>query len=902
MITMSERPLTLEESEKRILELEKTVSELKRTEEELSQIFSMSLDMICIADIETATFLKVNPAFTETLGFPEDALLGKSFFDFLHPDDITPTRSVVEDKLRAGKKLINFENRHLCQDGSYRWLSWTSHPVPEQGKAYTIARDITELKKASHELNESEKRYRRVVENANESIIVTQEGMLKFVNNKTYEMSGYAREELMSKPFIEFVHPDDHSMVMQHHIKRLKGEETCEKYVLRFVAKDGNIKWIENNGVVITWEGRPATLNFITDITDRKRAEEALRESEERFRQVYNHMSIGVAKVSLEFKIEAANPAYCKMLGYSEKELIGKHLREITHPDFLEKNILKQSRLAAGEIDHFRMEKRFIHKNSKIVHGILDASLVRDYNGRPLYFLGSVADISDRKRAEEALRESEEKYRSMMDSMKDAAYICSPELLIEYMNPRMISTVGRDATGDCCYKAIYGFDEKCSWCVLDNVLQGEHIDYELENPKDNRFYSVTNSPIHHSRGTISKLTIFRDVTDSKSIEAQLHQARKMESIGTIAGGIAHDFNNILYMITGNAELAMEDIPAWNPAHENLKEIKSAGLRAAGVVKQLLNFSHQTDQELKPIDAVIVIKDALKLLRSTIPASIEIQQKFPEKEVIILGDPTKINQLMMNLCINASQAMEEAGGILDILVEMISLNERKNDLYSDPAPGDWLKITVRDSGPGIRSDIIDRIFDPYFTTKDVGKGSGMGLAVVHGIVKNHHGTILAHTEPGQGMTFTIFLPVLTKRPAMETKASDFIPRGTGERVLFVDDEASITGMIEKMLERLRYRVQTTTSPLDALEMFRSKPDFFDLVLTDMTMPKMTGVELSKKLKEIKPDIPVVICTGHNALIDEEKAKSISVEDYVMKPILMRDIAKVIRKVLDKTTDS
>ncbi len=541
------------------------------------------------------------------------------------------------------------------------------------------------------------------------------------------------------------------------------------------MAKDGNVKWVENNGVIIGWEGKPATLNFITDITERKQAEEALQESEA-------------------------------------------------------------------------------------------------------------------------------KYRSMMESMKDPAYICSSDLVIEYMNPRMVSRVGRDATGDYCYKAIYNSDEKCSWCVFDNILQGEHIDYELADPRDNRYYSVTNSPIYHSDGTISKLTIFRDITDNKSIEAQLHQARKMESIGTMAGGIAHDFNNILYMITGNAELAMEDIPAWNPAHENLKEIKSAGLRAAGIVKQILTFSRQTAQELKPIGAVMVIKDALKFMRSTIPATIEIQQNFPDKEVTILGDPTQINQVMMNLCINASQAMEETGGVLDILVETITLNEKANDSYSDLTTGNWLKITVNDTGPGIRSDIIDRIFDPYFTTKDVGKGSGMGLAVAHGIVKNHHGTISVESELGKGTTFTIFFPVATERPAKDVKASDVIPRGAGERVLFVDDEASITNMTGKMLERLGYKVQTATSPVDALELFRAKPDAFDLVLTDMTMPKMTGVRLSEKLKEIRPDIPVVICTGHSALIDEEKAKSLGIDGYVMKPIVIRDIAIAIRKVLDEAKGS
>ena len=641
------------------------------------------------------------------------------------------------------------------------------------------------------------------------------------------------------------------------------------------------------------------TAELQKEIAEHKLTVQALKESEERFRQIYNHMSTGVAKVSLEFKIEAANPAYCKMFGYHEQELFGKHLSDITHPDSLEKNLLKQSQLAAGEIDHFRMEKSFIHKNGNIVHGMLDASLVCDYNGRPLYFLGSVSDITDRKRAEEALRESEEQYRSMMDSMKDAVYICSPAFLIEYMNPRMISTVGRDATGECCYKAIYDHDEKCSWCVIDNILQGEHIDYELVNPKDDRFYCITNSPVHHSCGIVSQLTILHDITDSKCIEAQLSQARKMESIGTIAGGIAHDFNNILYMITGNAELAMEDVPAWNPVYKNLEEIKSAALRAAGVVKQLLKFSNQIDYKFKPINAVTVIKDALKFMRSTIPDSIEIQNNCSDKEVKILGDPTQIHQVIMNLCINAFQAMEKTGGVLDVFVETITLNKTRNGRYSaDLTPGDWLKITVRDSGPGIRPDIIDRIFDPYFTTKDVGKGSGMGLAVIHGIVKNHNGTISVKSEPGKDTRFTIFFPMLTEKPEVEIKSSDDIPQGTGERILFVDDEAPITAMSGKMLERLGYKVKTKTSPVDALDLFLSKPDHFDLVLTDMTMPQMTGVKLSKKLKAIRPDIPVVICTGHSSLVNEEKAKLIGIDGYVKKPVVMKNIATILREILDK----
>ena len=638
-------------------------------------------------------------------------------------------------------------------------------------------------------------------------------------------------------------------------------------------------------------------VHTISNITERMQVEKSLRESKERFRQIYEHQTVGVAKISLESKIERANNAYCSMIGYQEEELIGKHLSEITHPEILEENLQKQSELNNGERDHYRLEKLFIHKNGEIIHGILNASLVRNSEGKPLYALGCVMDITERKKMEQALYESEEKYRSMMESMKNESYICSPKLRIEYMNPAMIKRVGRDATGENCYKAIYDRDRKCAWCTFDQIEKKKYVEYEIAAPRDNRYYSVSNSPLSHIDGTVSKLTIFHDITEMKNMEENLRQAQKMESIGTLTGGIAHDFNNILGIILGNTELAIEDVPEWSPAHSNLEEIKTASLRAKNIVRQLLSFSRKVEQKMHPIEIARVIKDALKFLRSTIPTTIDVKQDIKVTDETIFADPTQINQIMMNICINASHAMEETGGTFKVSVEKVILDDNSAKEYPKLSSGEHIKIRISDTGPGINPDIIDRIFDPYFTTKEVGKGSGMGLSVVHGIVKNHNGAITVDSNPGKGTTFNILFPKANEK-SKGGKKSTKAPLCGNETILFVDDEISIVKMIKKMLERLGYMVETKMNPVEALDLFKSKPDRFDLVITDMTMPKMTGVKLSEKLMGIRTDIPVIICTGHSAIVDEEKAKKLGLAAYIMKPINMLELSQTIRKVLDK----
>jgi nitrogen-specific signal transduction histidine kinase/ActR/RegA family two-component response regulator len=401
------------------------------------------------------------------------------------------------------------------------------------------------------------------------------------------------------------------------------------------------------------------------------------------------------------------------------------------------------------------------------------------------------------------------------------------------------------------------------------------------------------------RGVTRNTTEKRKAEEERAaLQEQLRQAQKMEAIGTLAGGIAHDFNNILAGILGYAELASLDIPEGSEAKYNLQQSIKSTYRAKDLVQQILAFSRQSKQERKPLDIRPIIKEALKMLRASLPSTIEIRQNIEADWGAIEADPTQIHQVLMNLCTNAAHAMSENGGVLEVSLTKFDMDAGTSGVNSEIEPGPYLKLRVSDTGSGMPPEILSRIFDPYFTTKETGKGTGLGLAVVHGIVKSHRGAITVSSEPGKGTTFDIYFPRgdIIQAPS-ELERIEPLPLGGRERILFVDDEKAIVEIGQKLLERLGYEVVSRTSSVEALELFRAKPESFDLVVTDMTMPNMTGDKLARELMGIRPDIPVILCTGFSERITEEKAKLLGIREFVMKPLVMKDLAKSMRRALD-----
>ncbi len=526
-------------------------------------------------------------------------------------------------------------------------------------------------------------------------------------------------------------------------------------------------------------------------------------------------------------------------------------------------------------------------------------------------FDGLNNEIAERRQAQAALKTSHERFLTVLNSIDATIYVADMDTHeIIFMNQHMIKLFGRDMTGEICWSSFRGESGPCPHCTNDRLLddQGGHTGVHVwhdKNPVTGRWFINHDRAIEWVDGRMVRLQVATDITEMKKMEKALRQAQKMESIGTLAGGIAHDFNNILFPIVGMSELLMEDLEEGGQAYDNAREILTAAKRGSNLVRQILAFSRQTGNETVPVSLQQVLDEVLALSQATLPSDIVITRDIQDGCGMVMADPTQIHQVVMNLVTNTFHALEPGGGKISIQLEEKLLSGRALP-DSSMEPGPYALLSVADNGCGISAAVKDRIFDPYFTTKEQGKGTGLGLSMVHGIVKSCRGDIKVYSEIGKGTEFQVYLPVtdpLDSRPEtgdVSEDSSKKFPLGD-EHILLVDDETAIVQIESQILDRLGYRVTACSGSLEALETFRAGPDDFDLVLTDMTMPDMTGDKLAGELIVIRPDIPVILCTGFSELINEENAAAHGIRGFLMKPVNISELAGMIRKVLDDYHD-
>ena len=551
-------------------------------------------------------------------------------------------------------------------------------------------------------------------------------------------------------------------------------------------------------------------------------------------------------------------------------------------------------------------EYRFQAKDGKYRWMRDELNLIVDDQGNEQEIIGYMVDITENKRVEKKLRDSETRLSLLVQQ--------SPMAIVTW------DTDFRVVDWNKASEKIFGYSrEEVTGKHAEFIVPMESREYvdqiwqsllELQGGKRSTNENITkdgktilcewfNAPVVNDRNeVISVLSLVQDITEQKKIEEQLRQAQKMETIGTLAGGIAHDFNNILTAILGYAEIAKLNIPVDSNAIKDIDQVINASKRAANLVQQILTFSRKSDHSLKPLAPHLIIKEALKMLRASLPTTIKIQENIDSKCGKVMADSTNIHQIIVNLCTNALHAMENETGTLSVSLcrEEILAKDIKE---SDVSPGSFIVLSISDTGQGMDQKTRERIFDPYFTTKEVGKGTGLGMAVIYGIVKHYKGFIDVESEPGKGTSFHIYLPALEKNISIleEAEKDETLLMGN-ERILVVDDERDIVSIQKSVLERLGYKVAGTTDSLYALEQVRTNPDLFDLIITDQTMPNLSGANLAEEVLKIKQDMPIILCTGYSSVISEEVALAMGIKKYVLKPVGRKTLSGIVRQVLDE----
>ena len=761
-----------------ITERKQASEALGKSEEKLRTLVSAITDVILVFNDE-GRYIEIPQTNPSLLYKPSNEMLGKTLHEVFPVEQADIFLNKIQHTIEI-QKTIEMEYCLLINDRNI-WFLGKLYPM-QSNLVLFVASDITERKLSEQQLHASEEKYRQLIENANEAIYVAQDGKLVFANPMVNYLLGYKNEKLFSSPFTDFIHPDDQKMVYESYVKRLKGEKVKDNYIFRIVNKNGDSKWLSIRSINIIWEGKYATLNFSTNITDRVIIDKALRESEERYRNVVDVSPYAIL-IHIDGKVVFANQSCGDLFGASNTDdLLDKPIIEYVHPDD------------------------------------------RDI---------AIARIAEMSRSDKAVPLIEE---------------------------RMLR------------------------------LDGKII-----------FVEVTATPIIHEEKQ-AILVILRDITERKhaaeekaQLEQQIRESQKVESIGRLAGGIAHDFNNMLSVIIGYGDAVLNKLPQEDPLREDVEEIIKAGQRSAALTRQLLAFSRRQTLQPEVLNLNDLILNLEKMLRSVIEEHIDLELPLYKDLANVIADPGQIEQVIMNLIVNARDAMPE-GGKLIIETANVELDEAYTKKHAGSTLGKFVMIAITDSGTGMDKETLEQIFEPFFTTKIKEKGTGLGLPTVYGIVKQSGGYIWVDSKPGKGTVVKIFLPQTTSQKSEKEKIDENKNlQGGGKHILIVEDEESVRSLVKDMLVSMDYKISLAANGIEALQLVKDglKPD---LILTDVIMPEMGGAELKTHILKIHPDLKVIFMSGYSDNAIGRQGEIDSTFNFIQKPFTAHDLFTKIHGVL------
>jgi PAS domain S-box-containing protein len=869
--------------------LEKAKEKLEHQKKHLESLIKYSSLAIVTLD-EGKIIISCNRDFEKLFQFKESEIVGNNLDELItgqhHREDAI---SYTKETLK-GKTIHGYGERKR-KDGTNIYVEIFGVPVVIDEKlvgAYGIYQDISERKQA-------EELFRILFDRSPVGLYIIQGRKFQLINPRFIELTGYREDEFLGRDSLAFILPEDRNMVRENIIKMLK-KKVSLPFELRVINKSGETRWIEQTITSIQYNGRPAVLGYYMDISKRKSVGQALKKSEERYRMLFKQSPLGIMHFDQKGVIVDCNEKIVEIMGSSREKLIGFNMLK----SLQDKKMLSALETAlSGGTGYYEGDYLSV-TGGKLTPMKAIYNRITSEDGT---FLGGVSlyeDITKRKRAEEELRDGEERLKTVLDSIQAGIVCINAEThTIVDANPAAVEMIGapkEQIIGHVCHKFICPAEKgKCPITDFGQEVDKSERTLLTANGKEIPILKTVTTIL--LSGQPHLLDTFIDITEKKKLEAQLQQAQKMEAVGTLAGGIAHDFNNILQAISGYTQILLMGKEADNPDYEKLEAIEKSAQRASDLTKQLLIFSRKVESKLRPIDLNKETEQISKMLERTIPKMINIELHQAENLNIINADPAQIEQILMNLGVNARDAMPN-GGRLIFETENIILDEHYCKIHLGSKPGHYVKLSISDTGHGMDKETLKHIFDPFYTTKEIGKGTGLGLAMVYGIVKSHNGYIMCYSEPDEGTIFKIYFPVIKKETeSLGLKEEKFPIKGGSETILLVDDEEVIRELGKEILSKFGYTVLMASDGETALEIYRENKREISLVILDIIMPGMGGRICLEKLLKINPELRIIIASGYSTNGPTREVLKAGAKGFIGKPYNINQILKSVREALD-----